>query len=320
MTYAQIIEHLVEAWGVAHRSLSGKAARAQDYLCQQAEKYQRLADEIAEALAKTAARPLHLGPRVRGLSPRHPPPVSDIGLDRMSRMNVLDVRVFVRAWRHGPGQSVGIGVPRISCPSPTGSGNVQDEGGRRPVVMRRTSGSTPLSSPTSIERPWASIGRGSEVPAREEKRPMRTVRVQLVTVVALAAIAWSLPARAANITIIGHVSGYGYQFTNFDGPTPNAAGTTINGISNNGTVVGFSTPDGATLNNFTANPLTSTSATLLNINGSPVAMANGINTAGTVVGSDGNNNAFTLSGRTMSTPTSRIPACRPPRSGSTTMA
>ena len=69
LTYAQIIEHLVEAWGVAHRSLSGKAARAQDYLCQQAEKYQRLADEIAETLAKTAARPLHLGPRVRGLSP-----------------------------------------------------------------------------------------------------------------------------------------------------------------------------------------------------------------------------------------------------------
>ena len=51
-TYAQIIEHLVEAWGVAHRSLSGKAAKAQDYLCQQAEKYRRFADEIAEALAK----------------------------------------------------------------------------------------------------------------------------------------------------------------------------------------------------------------------------------------------------------------------------
>ena len=157
-------------------------------------------------------------------------------------MNVLDFRVFVRAWRHGPGQSVGIGVPRISCPSPTGSGNVQDEGGRRPGGNAPDIGVHTSSSPTSIERPWASIGRGSEVPAREEKRPMRTVRAQLVTVVALAAIAWSLPARAANITIIGHVSGYGYQFTNFDGPTPNAAGTTINGISNNGTVVGFTTP------------------------------------------------------------------------------
>ena len=52
MTYAQIIEHLVEAWGVAQRSFSGKAAKAQDYLCQQADKYRRLADEIAETLAK----------------------------------------------------------------------------------------------------------------------------------------------------------------------------------------------------------------------------------------------------------------------------
>jgi acyl-[acyl-carrier-protein] desaturase len=52
LTYAQIIEYLVEAWGVSHRSLSGKAARAQDYLCQQAEKYQRFADEVAETLAK----------------------------------------------------------------------------------------------------------------------------------------------------------------------------------------------------------------------------------------------------------------------------
>jgi acyl-[acyl-carrier-protein] desaturase len=51
LTYSQIIEHLVAAWGVAHRSLSGKAARAQDYLCQQAEKYRRFADEIADAVA-----------------------------------------------------------------------------------------------------------------------------------------------------------------------------------------------------------------------------------------------------------------------------
>jgi acyl-[acyl-carrier-protein] desaturase len=52
VTYSQIIEHLVEAWDVAHRSLAGKAAKAQDYLCQQAEKYQRFADEVADALAK----------------------------------------------------------------------------------------------------------------------------------------------------------------------------------------------------------------------------------------------------------------------------
>lgn len=52
LTYAQIIEHLVGVWRVAHRSISGKAARAQDYLCGQAEKYQRFADEIAGKLAE----------------------------------------------------------------------------------------------------------------------------------------------------------------------------------------------------------------------------------------------------------------------------
>ncbi len=52
LTYAQIIRHLVDAWGVADLSLSGKAARAQDYLCQQAERYESYAGEIAENLAK----------------------------------------------------------------------------------------------------------------------------------------------------------------------------------------------------------------------------------------------------------------------------
>ncbi len=130
---------------------------------------------------------------------------------------------------------------------------------------------------------------------------MKSLRVPLVMIAALAAAAWSPPAWAGGITIIGNVSAGGYQFTNFDGPTPNGAGTTINGISNNGTVVGFTTPDGTTFNNFTANPLVSTNATMLNINGSNFAMANGINSAGTIVGSDGNNNAFTLSGGTVST-------------------
>ena len=72
-TYAEIIEHLIEAWGVAHRSLSGKAAKAQEYLCQQAEKYERFADEVAETLAQSRS-PASPGPRVPGLSPRHPPP------------------------------------------------------------------------------------------------------------------------------------------------------------------------------------------------------------------------------------------------------
>ncbi len=130
---------------------------------------------------------------------------------------------------------------------------------------------------------------------------MKSARITLVAIAALAASSWSAPARAQSITVLSHPTSGGFLFTNFDGPTPNGAGTTINGISNNGTVVGFTTPDGTTFNNFTANPLLSATATALNINGSTAAMANGINTAGTVVGSDGNNNAFTLSGGTLST-------------------
>ena len=53
--YAKIIAHLIEAWGVAHRSLSGKAAKAQDYLCQQPGRYERFADEIASKFAESPA-------------------------------------------------------------------------------------------------------------------------------------------------------------------------------------------------------------------------------------------------------------------------
>jgi acyl-[acyl-carrier-protein] desaturase len=49
--YAGIIGHLVETWGIAGLSVTGKAARAQDYVCQQAERYERHADEIAEGMA-----------------------------------------------------------------------------------------------------------------------------------------------------------------------------------------------------------------------------------------------------------------------------
>ena len=52
LTYAEIIEHLVATWGIAHRSLTGKAAKAQDYLCQQADRYKFFADEITEKLSK----------------------------------------------------------------------------------------------------------------------------------------------------------------------------------------------------------------------------------------------------------------------------
>lgn len=51
LDYAQIIDHLMKTWGIAGLSLTGKAAKAQDYLCQQAEKYERHADEITASLA-----------------------------------------------------------------------------------------------------------------------------------------------------------------------------------------------------------------------------------------------------------------------------
>ena len=54
--YAGIIRHLVAEWGVATRSVSGKAAKAQEYLCRQGERYDRLAEVVGERIA---AQPLH---------------------------------------------------------------------------------------------------------------------------------------------------------------------------------------------------------------------------------------------------------------------
>ncbi len=102
----------------------------------------------------------------------------------------------------------------------------------------------------------------------------------------------------ATVTVINRVSAGGFVFTNFDGPTPGTnagAGTNQNGISNSGTSVGFTIDNAGNFHNFTVNPLKSKSATLLNINGSTTAMALGTNASGTVVGTDGNGNAFTLS-------------------------
>ncbi len=50
--YASIIEHLVKTWDIAGRSVTGLAAKAQEYLCRQAERYQRFADEMTSALEK----------------------------------------------------------------------------------------------------------------------------------------------------------------------------------------------------------------------------------------------------------------------------
>jgi hypothetical protein len=107
-----------------------------------------------------------------------------------------------------------------------------------------------------------------------------------------------------SITILSQVSAGGYTFTNFDGPnqgTKSGTGTNMNGIANSGMSVGFVMDNGGNLNNFATNPLNSNSARLININGSTTAMAIGINSSGTVVGSDGNGNAFVLSRRSLKT-------------------
>jgi len=50
--YASIIEHLLKTWNIAGRAVTGKAAQAQDELCQQAERYERLADRTEARLEK----------------------------------------------------------------------------------------------------------------------------------------------------------------------------------------------------------------------------------------------------------------------------
>ncbi len=57
VTYADIIAHFVDTWDIAKRSLSGKAAKAQDYICQQAERYRRLADMVAKDMVARPAVP-----------------------------------------------------------------------------------------------------------------------------------------------------------------------------------------------------------------------------------------------------------------------
>jgi hypothetical protein len=107
-------------------------------------------------------------------------------------------------------------------------------------------------------------------------------------------------ANSPSITILNLAGSHGYQFTNLDGPTPGTnagSGTNLNGISNAGTAVGFIIDNQGHFGNFTTNPLRMKTANALNINGSMTAMAFGANSAGTVVGTDGNGNAFSLSRR-----------------------
>jgi acyl-[acyl-carrier-protein] desaturase len=50
--YSSIIDHLVKAWNIAGRAVTGAAAQAQDDLCRQAERYARLADRMSDTLQK----------------------------------------------------------------------------------------------------------------------------------------------------------------------------------------------------------------------------------------------------------------------------
>lgn len=84
-----------------------------------------------------------------------------------------------------------------------------------------------------------------------------------------------------------------YNFTSFDGPGNNGGGTTVNGISNNGAAVGFSSDNAATptlLTNFIRNP--SGIFTFPATGGDPLAMASGANNSLSVVGGFSNGTAF----------------------------
>jgi acyl-[acyl-carrier-protein] desaturase len=50
--YAAIADHLLKTWRVAERSVSGKAARAQEYLCRLPKKYEGIADAIEARLVE----------------------------------------------------------------------------------------------------------------------------------------------------------------------------------------------------------------------------------------------------------------------------
>jgi len=52
--YADIVRHLVEAWAIARRSVTGKAARAQEFLCRHAE---RVESQVEQMVARLAAEP-----------------------------------------------------------------------------------------------------------------------------------------------------------------------------------------------------------------------------------------------------------------------
>jgi hypothetical protein len=74
-------------------------------------------------------------------------------------------------------------------------------------------------------------------------------------------------------------------FTNFDGPLDDTQGTTVDGINNEGQVVGFNTGAIGGFANFIRN--VDGSFTILNFANSSTAMANGLNSGDQVVGGSG---------------------------------
>jgi len=48
--YAAIIDHLVKTWNIAGRSVTGKATKAQEWICRQAERYLRFADIVTATI------------------------------------------------------------------------------------------------------------------------------------------------------------------------------------------------------------------------------------------------------------------------------
>jgi acyl-[acyl-carrier-protein] desaturase len=53
--YANIVRYLVDTWKIAQRSVSGKAAKAQEFLCAQPQRLESLADMVADDMKKKPA-------------------------------------------------------------------------------------------------------------------------------------------------------------------------------------------------------------------------------------------------------------------------
>ena len=110
---------------------------------------------------------------------------------------------------------------------------------------------------------------------------VRAIHRRAALAALLAAAFAPLPSRAAPIIADGYV------FTNFDFPDAGnaaGAGTNANGISNNGTAVGFSIDNAGNFSNFVREP----DGTVTPVNAGTQGMAFAVNSTGSVVGTDGN--------------------------------